>query len=112
MHRDERYNIPLGEGANDKLSKIKPDDLSEPGMTNWKQDYNPETDGKAIVKKEYKPHAAKVSTAIQHVMSVTQEPKQAKLQAGLHTKRARLLVDRRNFSDVFVLPPAPTADRC
>ena len=111
MHRDERYNIPLGEGANDKLSKVKPDELSEPAMRNWKENYNPETDGKPIVKKEYKPHAAKVSTAIQHVMSVTQEPQQRKIEAGLHTKRARLRVDRRNFSDMFAPPPTPSVDR-
>ena len=71
-------------------------------MTNWKPDYDPKKDDKAIVKEGYKPHAGKVATAIQHVMSVTQEPKE-EVRVGLQTKRTRLRVDRRN---------SPTCCKC
>jgi hypothetical protein len=108
MHRDERYTIPLDQEAHQKLSQVKPVDLAEPRMTNWKPGYDPAKDDKAVVKEGYKPHAAKVATAIKHVMSVTQEP-----AAGPHsgTKRAALRVDNRNFSDMSQAAPTSPVDR-
>jgi outer membrane protein assembly factor BamB len=111
MHRDERYTIPLDREAHKKLSEVKGDELATPRMTSWKRNYDPAKDDKAIVKEGYKPHAEKVATAIQHVMSVTQEPAQG-MRAGLLTaKRARLRADRRNFADMRQVAPPPRADR-
>lgn len=111
MHRDERYTIPLDPEAHDKLSKIDADDLAEPRMTNWKPDYDPEKDAQAIVKQEYKQHAGKVATAIQHVMTVTQESPQGMRSNLLRAKRAGLRADRRNFADMRQAPPPPREDQ-
>lgn len=108
MHRDERYTIPLDQEAHQKLAQVKPVDLAEPRMTNWKPGYDPAKDGKAVVKEGYKPHAAKVATAIKHVMSVTQEPAVGP-RSG--TKRAALRVDNRNFSDMRQAAPTSPVDR-
>ncbi|HVF23108.1 MAG TPA: LamG domain-containing protein, partial [Pyrinomonadaceae bacterium] len=110
MHRDERYTIPLDEEAHDKLGKVTGGDLAEKRKTGWRPDYNPATDDKAIVKEGYKPHAGKVATAIQHVMSVTEEPKPGMRSGLLRAKRARLHADRRNFADMLQAPPPPRAD--
>jgi outer membrane protein assembly factor BamB len=110
MHRDERYTIPLDEEAHDKLGKVTGNDLAEKRKTGWKRDYNPATDDKAIVKEGYKPHAGKVATAIQHVMSVTEEPKPGMRAGLLRAKRAHLRADRRNFADMRQAPPPPRAD--
>ncbi|HEU5131632.1 MAG TPA: hypothetical protein VFT26_05990, partial [Pyrinomonadaceae bacterium] len=109
MHRDERYTVPLDQEAHKKLSEIEGDDLAKPRMTNWNPDYKAETDDKAVVKAGYKEHAPKVANAIQHVMSVTQEP-QKPMRAPLQKKRARLLQDRRNFGDMRQLEPTPAAN--
>jgi outer membrane protein assembly factor BamB len=109
MHRDERYTIPLDQDAHKKLSELEADDLAQPRMTNWKPGYDANKDDKALVKEGYKPHAPKVATAIQHVMSVTQEPEQP-MRAPLQKKRARLLKDRRNFGDMRQTEPTPTVD--
>ena len=106
MHRDERYTIPLDRGVHERLSKIKPKDLSEPQMLNWKPGYQK----KALVQPGYKEHAPKVATAIQHVMSVTQEPKPG-LRAGVRAKRTHLLKDLRNFSDMRQTEETPMSDR-
>jgi hypothetical protein len=109
MHRDERYTIPLDQEAHKKLSEIKGDELATPRMTNWNPDYKAATDDKALVKDGYKEHAPKVATAIQHVMSVTQEPQPPK-RATLQKKRARLLRDLRNFGDMQEVEAMPAAD--
>ncbi len=106
MHRDERYTIPLDREVHKRLSELKPDDLSEPRMLNWKPGYQE----KALVKEGYKPHAPKVATAIQHVMSVTQEPEH-RMRAGVRAKRTGLLTDRRNFSDMRQVDETPMSDR-
>jgi len=111
MHRDERYTIPLDEEAHQKLAKIDGDDLAKPRMTNWKKDYDPKQDDKAIVKKGYEPHAPKVANAIQHVMSVTQEPSEGMRAGLLKAKRTHLRADLRNFADMKQSPPPPRADR-
>src|SRR6185369_4868380 len=75
MHRDERFTIPLDQGANNKLSQVDGDKLAKPQRTNWKPGYDEAKDNKPVVKEGYAPHAEKVATAIRHVMSVSQEPK-------------------------------------
>jgi Concanavalin A-like lectin/glucanases superfamily len=106
MHRDERYTIPLDQEVHKNLSKMKPEELTEPQMLNWKPGYQK----KALVKDGYKEHAPKVATAIRHVMSVTQEPKPG-LRAGVRAKRTRLLTDLRNFSDMRQEEETPMCDR-
>lgn len=110
MHRDERYTIPLDQDAHEELSKIEADDLADPRMTTWKPDYNPDKDAKPIVKKEYKQHAGKVATAIQHVMAVTQEEPEGMRSKLLRAKRSHLRAGRRNFADVRQAPPPPRTD--
>lgn len=109
MHRDERYTIPLDRQAHKDLAEIEPAELTEPRMMNWKPDYDAKTDNKAIVKEGYKPHAGKVATAIQHVMSVTQEPEPV-MRAGLRAKRARLRADSRDFVDMRQAEPQLVGD--
>jgi len=116
MHRDERYTIPLDEEAHDKLGAITPDELAEPRITGWrpeheKPDYDKSKDKKAIVKNEYKPHAGKVATAIQHVMSVTEEPKPGMRAGLLRAKRAHLRAGTRNFGDMRQATLTPAVDR-
>jgi hypothetical protein len=106
MHRDERYTIPLDQEAHRTLSEVQGDNLAQPSRTSWKPDYDPARDDKPVVKEGYKPHAAKVATAIQHVMSVSQEP--APKPQG--QKRARLRVDRRDFSDMRQVAPVVHGD--
>src|SRR5262249_33480420 len=62
-------------------------------------------DAKAIVKKEYKPHAGKVADAIQHVMAVTQEEPEGMRSKLLRAKRTQLRADKRNFADMRQAPP-------
>ena len=116
MHRDERYTIPLDEEAHDKLGDITADELAEPRITNWKPEhekpeYDKSQDAKPIVKSEYKPHAGKVATAIQHVMSVTEEPNPAARSKLLRAKRAHLRAVSRNFADMRQAAPPPCVDR-
>ena len=74
MHRDERYTVPLDQGANNKLAEVSAGKLSDPQPTPWKPGYDSKKDDKPVVKPGYAPHAEKVATAIRHVMSVSQEP--------------------------------------
>ena len=97
MHRDERYTIPLDQEAHRNLSAVQGNNLAEPTRTTWKPGYDPAKDNKPVVKEGYKAHADKVATAIQHVMSVSQEPAPT---PHLGMKPARQRVDLRNFDDM------------
>ena len=110
MHRDERYTIPLDQEAHKKLSELEAEDLSQPRMTNWKPGYEPEKDDKALVKEGYKPHAPKVATAIQHVMSVTQEPQQPHARSASE-KASEAASGPANFADMRHVEDTPAADR-
>lgn len=109
MHREERYTIPLDRAVHKDLSELSAEELTKPRMKNWSRDYDAKTDDESFVDEGYEEHAGKVANAIQHVMSVTQEPAPV-MRAGLQKKRARLLQDRRNFGDMQETEKTPIAD--
>src|SRR6185369_7454833 len=109
MHRDERFTIPLDQGANGKLSDVQADKLAKPQPTNWKPHYDPAKDDKPVVKEGYAPHAEKVATAIRHVMSVSQEPKPKSLVKP-NSQRLAELMAQRNFSDMRQFTPVLCGD--
>lgn len=111
MHRDERFTIPLDQGANGKMAEMTGDGLAKPQRTPWKPGYDPAKDDKAVVKPGYAPHAEKVATAIRHVMSVSQEPAKPKVRTTARSIRVAELLAQRNFSDMRQVAPTQYADR-
>ena len=110
MHRDERFTIPLDQGANGKLSEVTADHLAKPQRTSWKPGYDETKDNKPVVKPGYAPHAEKVATAIRHVMAVSQEPAKPKGLVTPRSTRVAELLARRNFSDMRQFAPVPCGD--
>lgn len=109
MHREERYTIPLDQAVHKDLAELSGKELTKPRMKNWSPEYDAKTDNEPFVDKGYEEHAGKVANAIQHVMSVSQEPAPM-MRAGLRKKRTRLLRDRRNFGDMQPVDKVPSAD--
>ena len=110
MHREERFTVPLDQGANGKLAEVDGAKLAKPQRTSWKPGYDSTKDDKPVVKPDYAPHAEKVATAIRHVMSVSQDPKPEKLVTPRSLRVAELLA-QRNFADMRQPLSIPAGDR-
>jgi outer membrane protein assembly factor BamB len=74
MDRQARYAVDPSQDAHKTLAGVSGDEMADnQRMTNWKPDHEGGPQRGALLGDDYKPHKDKIATAINHVMSATQD---------------------------------------